>query len=143
MAAKKTTAKKTAKRRLPCQSCLPAQSSRPSASWIGLCGLLTFVSITRVLGVAGGTFRRSVWDGDALAGFGQLSGIQANHRREQFCVTATSANWSITHFACRVTLARIFTSFSRSVVSNQSFTPLRRGASPCRLWRSRPSLPKY
>jgi hypothetical protein len=36
---------------------------------------------------------------------------------------ATSAIWNVTYFACCVTLAPIFTNFSRSVVSDQCFTP--------------------
>ena len=36
-----------------------------------------------------------------------------------FRVIATSASWNVTYFACRVTLAPIFTSFSCSVVSDQ------------------------
>ncbi len=33
----------------------------------------------------------------------------------KFRVTATSASWNVTYFECRVTLAPILTSFSRSV----------------------------
>ena len=44
--------------------------------------------------------------------------IAANNLR----VTATSANWNVTYFACRVTFAPILTSFSRRVVSDQCFT---------------------
>ena len=40
----------------------------------------------------------------------------------KFRVTATSANWNVTCFACRVTFAPILTSFSRSVVSDRCFT---------------------
>ncbi len=46
------------------------------------------------------------------------SRIAANNLR----VTATSASWNVTYFACRVTFAPILTSFSRSVVSDQCFT---------------------
>jgi hypothetical protein len=33
----------------------------------------------------------------------------------KICVIATSANWNVTYFECRVTLAPILTSLSRSV----------------------------
>jgi hypothetical protein len=36
----------------------------------------------------------------------------------KFRVTATSASWNVTYFACRVTLAPILISLSRSVVSD-------------------------
>jgi hypothetical protein len=41
--------------------------------------------------------------------------------------TATSANWKVTYRPCRTTLAPIFTSFSRSVVSDQCSTSLGAG----------------
>ena len=46
------------------------------------------------------------------------SRIAANN----FRVIATSASWNVTYFACLVTFAPIFTSFSRRVVSDQCFT---------------------
>ena len=41
---------------------------------------------------------------------------------KKFRVTATSASWNVTYLECRVTLAPILMSFSRSVVSDQCRT---------------------
>ena len=56
--------------------------------------------------------------GGGIANLAMRSRIAANNRRG----TATSANWNVTYFECRVTFAPIFTSFSRSVVSDQCLT---------------------
>ena len=56
--------------------------------------------------------------GGGIANWGIRSRIDANNRRG----TATSASWNVTYLACRVTLAPILLSFSRSVVSDQCYT---------------------
>ena len=56
-----------------------------------------------------------VTSGGGIANRVILSRIAANSRRG----TATSTNWNVTYFACRTTFAPVFTSFSRSVVSDQ------------------------
>ncbi len=65
-------------------------------------------------------------------GFGRRSSIScrisANSRRG----IATSASWKVTYRPCRTTLAPIFTSFSRSVVSDQCSTSV--GDANFRLW---------
>ncbi len=55
--------------------------------------------------------------GGGIASRTVRSRIAAN----RFRVTATSANRNVIYFACRVTLAPILASFSRSVVSDQCF----------------------
>jgi hypothetical protein len=56
-----------------------------------------------------------VTNGGGIASGAMRSRIAAN----KFRVTTTSARWKNTYFACRVTLAPILISFSRSVVSDQ------------------------
>jgi len=53
-----------------------------------------------------------------IANRARRSKIAAN----KFPVTAASASWNVTYFACRVTVAPILMSFSGSVVSDQCRT---------------------
>jgi hypothetical protein len=50
--------------------------------------------------------------------------IRPKMAANNFRGTATAANWNVTHFECRVTLAPILISFSRSVVNVQPLTLL-------------------
>ena len=64
------------------------------------------------------TLRAMAIRGGGIANHAMRFRIAANNRRG----TATSANWNVTYFECRITFAPIFTSFSRSVVSDQCLT---------------------
>ncbi len=60
-----------------------------------------------------------------MAGGGNASrSMRSRIAANNFRVIATSASWNVKYFACRMTFAPIFTSFSCSVVSDQCFTSL-------------------
>ena len=65
-----------------------------------------------------GTSQPLLMAGGGIASRSMRSRIASNN----FLGIATSASWNVTYFACRVTFAPIFTSFSRRVVSDQCFT---------------------
>jgi hypothetical protein len=65
-----------------------------------------------------GMYQPPLTVGGGKASCSMRSRIAANN----FRVVATSASWNVTYFACLVTFAPIFMSFSLSVVSDQCFT---------------------
>ena len=77
----------------------------------------TFLPATSILAASGSYSPHRATTGGGNASRSMRSRIAENNLR----VTATSANWNVTYFACRVTFAPILTSFSRSVVSDQCF----------------------
>ena len=64
----------------------------------------------------------SIFPAYAGAGLGRRSSIRLRISRNRFRGTATSANWNVTYRPWLTTLEPIFTSFSRSVVSDPCST---------------------
>jgi len=92
-------------------------------SWLARCPGRASTPVVRrpfspasgILAASGSYSSHRATTGGGSASRSMRSRIAANNLR----VTATSASWNVTYFACRVTLAPILTSFSRSVVSHQ------------------------